>query len=364
MGRRIAQARRRGGLTQAELAAAIDVDRSALSKIESGDRRVSALELGRLAHALGERIEWFVSDGPTTVVSRRNALAGVPSPEIDRLAERVTRSVEFVIEHDARLALPAADPEPMPGTAAEAERLAAHARALLAQPSGGPLPRLAECAASRGLLVFAVDLGAEGADAATVLLRTGGIAIVNGGRQVGRRRLALAHELGHYLVADEYTVDWRIGEGQDAAAREGLFDRFARALLLPAESLRADWSAYSRGNAGDVRTAAVRIASTYRVDMATLATRLIELRVLGHAEASRIRSVRTTRADIVELGLVVADELEPPALPREYELAVLRLFRGETVSTARALDLLLDTWTTDMLPDLPERSEDEVWRYV
>jgi transcriptional regulator with XRE-family HTH domain len=51
-GERIATACNRAGLTQAELASAISVDRSALTKIEIGSRRVSALELTRIAEAL------------------------------------------------------------------------------------------------------------------------------------------------------------------------------------------------------------------------------------------------------------------------------------------------------------------------
>jgi Zn-dependent peptidase ImmA (M78 family) len=250
----------------------------------------------------------------------------------------------------------------MPTTNAEAEKLAHDARLMIGAEPAGPCLNLAALLAAWGLLPFSVELGTESADAATILLRSGGVAVVNGTPRVGRRRFALAHELGHYLVADEYTVDWRVAEYQDVDQREHFFDRFARALLLPEPSLRSDWDNYTDGD--DMRTAAVRIASAYRVDMATLARRLLELGIVGGAEASHIRSVRTTRADIVELNLVVCDELRPPSLPREYERAVLRLYRSESISAARALDLLLDSWTEDMLPELPRRSENEIWQYL
>jgi transcriptional regulator with XRE-family HTH domain len=42
IGARIAGARERAGLTQAQLAGEVDLDRSAISKIENGTRRVSA----------------------------------------------------------------------------------------------------------------------------------------------------------------------------------------------------------------------------------------------------------------------------------------------------------------------------------
>ncbi|GAB2676580.1 hypothetical protein GCM10027271_41890 [Saccharopolyspora gloriosae] len=364
LGRRIGEARGRAGVTQAELATEVGIDRSAIAKIESGQRRVSAVELGRTAAALQMRIEWFLDDAPHALVSRRNAQdPGSPSPRIDAMAERITREVEFVLRHDDRITPAAVQARTMPETAAGAEELAATARNLLRVPLDGPCTGLAEKVAAVGLFPFSLDLGAESADAATVLLDTGGVAIVNGGLRVGRRRLALAHELGHFLVADDYAVDWRIAETLGAEHREALFDRFARALLLPAQSLRAVWEQHTSAD-GDTRTAAVRIASSYRVDMATLARRLIELGLAARPDADRIRATRTNRADIVELDLVVGDELAPPALPREYERAVLRLFRSESITAARAMDLLLDTWTEDMLPTLPQRGEDQIWQYI
>lgn len=365
IGQRIAEARGRAGLTQAELAAAVQLDRSVLAKAESGQRRVSALELARFADALDMRIEWFVQDAPPAILSRRNAQdPGAPSPRIDAMAVRIAREVEFVAEHDDRFTLPDVPVQATPETVDQAEALAATARDLIGVEEEGPCTHLATKVATRGLLVFSFDLGVESADAATILLRNGGIALINGELRVGRRRLALAHELGHYLVADDYTVDWRVAEYQDTDHRESLFDRFARALLLPKESLRAIWARYTSGDHGDTHTAAVRIASSYRVDMATLARRLVELGIVNHTDAHQIRSVRTTRADIVELDLVVGEELTPPDLPREYERAVLRMFRCESISAARALDLLLDTWTAETLPELPKRAEDQIWQYI
>ncbi|MFD1045960.1 ImmA/IrrE family metallo-endopeptidase [Kibdelosporangium lantanae] len=298
------------------------------------------------------------------LVSHRNTQEpGTPSPAIDRMIERIARNTEFVAEIDDRFVL--VDPPrqyEMPTSNAEAEKLAVVARSELDIPPDGPCKRLADKVVTLGLLPFSLDLGVDTADAATVLLRPGGIAVINGANKVGRRRLALAHELGHYLVADEYTVDWRVAENQDSERRENLFDRFARAFLLPEVSLRADWEKFTL--ADDVRTAAVRIASCYHVDMSTLARRLVELGIATNSDAATIRSVRTTRADIVDFDLVVSDELEPPVLPREYERAVLRQYRSELLSAARAVDLLLNTWTEEALPELPMRTENDMWELI
>jgi Zn-dependent peptidase ImmA (M78 family)/DNA-binding XRE family transcriptional regulator len=364
LGQRIAEARGRAGLTQAELAAAIEMSRSTLTKIETGARRVTALELSRIAVALNIRFEWLLEDAPAAIVSHRNAQdPGAPSPRIDGVIERVARNVEFVLDQNERFSLQTAPLQPVPTSAREAETLATSARELLVLEPHEPAVGLAGKTAALGLLVFALDLGTEAADAATILLRSGGATVVNGALRTGRRRLALAHELGHYLVADDFTVDWRVAEYREEQQRESHLDRFARALLLPAAEVKSRWTDYSTGD-GDLRTAAVRLASEYRVDMATLAMRLAELEVLGHSEVRKVRTVRTTRADIVELNLVVAQEMEPPALPRAFEAAVLQLYRSETISAARAVDLLLDTWDEDALPPLPPRSEAEIWQYV
>lgn len=364
LGQRIRKARDRAGLTQAELAGAIQLDRSVVAKIETGARRVSALELARVAEALGERIEWFVEDAPPAIVSRRNLHeAGAPSPAIDKLVERIARSVEFLAAHDPQLRLMAPPPLERPRSNKGVEEVAAEARARLGVDDSAPLLNLSTHAASAGLLVFSIDLGDGAADGASILLTRGGVAVINGHLHVGRRRLTLAHELGHYFFADEFVVDWRVDEAEGSDRWEARVDRFARALLLPASGLKQAWEG-QRHAGDDLRTAAVRVASEFRVDMSTLARRLAELALVTRAEAERVRRVRTTKADIVELELLVPHEFDPPELARAYVESVLRLYRNETITDARATDLLLDTWEESDLPELPNLPESAIWKFV
>jgi Zn-dependent peptidase ImmA (M78 family)/DNA-binding XRE family transcriptional regulator len=352
-------------LTQADLAAAVSLDRSTLTKIELGNRRISALELAQIANALNTRIEWFLDETPKALISHRNTQEpGAPSPAIDVWIERIARDIEFVLANDDRFQLSTPVERATPATADAAEALATDARSLLGIDDIEPCRQLTDKLAELGLLVFAMNLGTESADAATILLASGGVSVINGTMRVGRRRLALAHEFGHFLVADEYTVDWRVAEQTNPERRESLLDRFARALLLPAAGIRQAWQLHGSDDDHDLRSMAVRLASTYQIDMATLARRLVELDLVGPDEASRIRSTSTTRADIVEMDLYVGDELSPPALPRIYERSVLRLYRAELISAGRALDLLLDVWEEDNLPPLAERGEDEIWQYL
>jgi hypothetical protein len=106
------------------------------------------------------------------------------------------------------------------------------------------------------------------------------------------------------------------------------------------------------------------VGAPFRVDMSTLARRLSELGHIGQGEAHQIRATRTTRADIVQLDLLVHDELAPPSLARQYEESVLRLHHSETVSSARAIDLLFDVWGEEDLPQLPQLPENRIWDFV
>ena len=363
MGARVAEARGRAGLTQAELAASASLDRSALAKIETGFRRLTASELARIATAVDERIEWFVTDAPPAIVSHRNVLEpGTASPEIDRIIDRVAREVEFLGDQDDGLALPELPRLERPSTATDAEAAAGKARALLDLDPRVPATGLAEVAARVGILTFVFDLGSSAADAASVLLDRGAVAIVNGTLRGGRRRIALAHEIAHCLFADAYTVDHNVAEHADSDKWEGRLDRFARALLLPRAALLHEWTALRERD--DTRTSAVKLASRFRVDMSTLARRLGEISQLDSAEERTIRTTRTTRADIVEYDLFAHEELPAPELPRAYEQSVLRLYRGSTISAARAADLLFDTWSEDDLPVLPTLPDDAIWSLI
>ena len=347
------------GLTQQDCASKAQMGRTVLAKIETGARRVGAVELARLADALDMRIEWFFEDAPPTVVSRRGAAeAGIPIQEIDRYVERLARELTFLRSLVDNLDLPASPGLPAPTDPADAERVATDVRNRLAYENNQPALELAERAAGIGLLIFSLDCGSGAADGASVLLDRGGVAVVNGYRHLGRRRLTAAHEIGHYVFGDEYSTDWNLLDAS-ASRTEALIDRFARALLLPAGSMRSLWRGVE-----DTRINAVLVAARFRVDMATLATRLAELELASPDETAEVRSTVTRKADIVEHDLFVPWELDPPELPRVYVKAVLDAYRSREISAARALSFLLGTWDEDDLPDLPMLPADAIWSFV
>ena len=359
LGRRIGQARRNRGMTQQECALRAGMERTALAKIETGTRRVGAMELAQLATALDMRIEWFFEDAPQAVVSRRGAAEpGVLPTALDRAVERLAREVTFLGSILDEFDLPASPELPVPRSPSAAEAAADKVRGVLGYEDGEPALDLVGRAAEIGLLIFSLHCDPADADGASVLLDSGGVAVVNGDRQIGRRRLTAAHEIGHYVFADEYSTDWNVLDAS-ASRTESLIDRFARALLLPSDALAGRWHGGEQ-----TRTDAVLIGHEFRVDMSTLAQRLYELEIAPRAEIGKVRDTRIRKADILEHDLFVPTDLSPPDLPRVYVNAALDAYRGREISAARACSLLLETWSDDDLPELPMLPSDAIWSFV
>ncbi len=343
IGRRIAVAREDVGLTQAELGGEVGLDRTAVAKIESSKRKVSATELVRMAAVLDRPIDWFVTESPPAVVSRReDPAAGGRSGLLDRRIERLARDVEF-LETDG--VLPEAETRrlSMPETVDEAEAAATQVRSWMGA-TAGPLIDLQRHCEVAGLLAFSLELGDEGRDAAYVAVQRWGVALINGAVNPGRRRFNLAHELGHHVFADAYAPEVTISPG---SATERMINAFAVHLLLPRADVGEMWEAFD-----DARLAAVAVAVRFRTSWTAVCSQLKNLDLIGDARRAELASDPPTGADFVELGEHWISELDPPAVPPEYGRRVLASYRSGRLTPERATGLL---WGTVRAEELPER---------
>ncbi|WP_348637987.1 helix-turn-helix transcriptional regulator [Blastococcus capsensis] len=80
VGDRVRQARLARGLTQGQLAEQVTLHRTAVARIEAGDRQFSALELFALADALRLPRALLASSPPVAVTSRRAVKVGAETP--------------------------------------------------------------------------------------------------------------------------------------------------------------------------------------------------------------------------------------------------------------------------------------------
>lgn len=347
LGKRIALAREERSLTQAELAGAIGVDRTAVAKLEAGARKVSATELVQIATTLNRPIDWFVFESPPAVVSRRlDPAVGGRSHDLDMRVERLGRDVAFLVD-EGILSSISRSPFEVPADFQAAEQLAARARALLGAPDG-PLYELQRACELVGLLGFSLDLGDLGGNAAYVDVSDLGVALVNGAIDAGRRRFNLAHELAHHLVGDAYAAETSTATSGDT---ERYLNAFAAYLLMPRASVMQVWEDIA---SRDRRLAAVAVAVRFRTSWTATCSHLCNLRTIDHDELEDLVKTPPKKGDFFELGEWWVPELEAPSVPPEYGRRVVRAYRSGKLTAARTVELL---WDTVAFNDLPERDE-------
>ena len=345
VGARVALARRSIGLTQADLAARIGLERTALAKIESGNRNLSALELVALARAADLPIDWFVAESAPVVASRR---AGDlhESSIVDVRVDVLTRDVMQLLELD--LLHPAASrPElsvPRDVTAAETAAMAVRAHAGY---DAGQLIDLAAAAEALGVFAYSLAFPGSDADGAYVAINDElGVALLNGTHQSARRRFTLAHEIGHHVFQDAYAVDL---EATGRSDTESLIDAFAIHLLLPRAALEQRWSDLEGRD--DPRSAAIVIGAEYRLSWTALCGHLVNLGLLDRDQGDIQREAMPRADEYDELDAEITEELAPPMVPRLIVRATRLGYRTHRLGTGRALELVHGTLTEADLPN-------------
>jgi Zn-dependent peptidase ImmA (M78 family)/DNA-binding XRE family transcriptional regulator len=346
VGARVALARDRAGFSQRELAERLGLNRSAVTRIELGQRQLDALELAALAETLGRSAEWFLTAAPDVVASHRSHLpAGRDAQRLEDELERVSRDVELLLDIQPLPTPPVSLPSGVTSTA-EAEARAGEVRELLGRPDG-PLHDLQRLVEGVGLLAFSLDLGSNTVDGGYIRLRDVGLALVNGAVEPARRRFNLAHGLGHHVLADAYPAE--VGIGAATAEREALIDAFAAHLLLPRSSVRRRWDELA-DEWPDTRTRLVVMAAEYRVSWTAMLSQALTIELISGPERELLASRRPVAGDYYETGVQPEPELRPVALAPGYLQASVRAYRRGLISGDRAVELLRRTVAVDELP--------------
>lgn len=349
LGARIADARKATGTSQADLARELAIDRTAISKIEAGQRGVDSLELSRIARALQRPVEWFLELSPESIVSRRAARELSIDSSADLTLEQWSRDVALLID------LGTLTPPAPPRVAFEvvdvetAERAAKFVRQLLGMPVE-PLANLARHAEQLGVYVLCVPMGDEKLDGSYVALGRGGATVVNGSNRTGRRRFTLAHEIGHHVLADAYSAEWIVGTPGDE--HERLIDAFAIHLLMPRAGVLQRWQALTAVN--DIRGAALTLAADFGVSWSAACAHLRNLDLVTDQVRAALVAEGPTKAEYVEREIAIVDDLVPPLVSPAVSAAVLKAHRKSKITRARALELLRGALTAaELQPPYP-----------
>lgn len=357
IGARVRESRQASGISQTELADRLDLERSMLAKVETGDRKLNAHELFRLAETTGFPMEHFLH-APPAVLSRRAAPLAEPDSPATRDAYRMEveltawlRDVRQLTDELGLLCTPA---RPLlytqltgkAVTGREGAREAALWTREQVAADLAPLGSLADVCEQAGQYVCVTDIPGEG-----VSLVDGrvGAAVVSAQRVPGRRRATAAHELGHFVLGDEYSSDLGVNASRDE--REDVVEAFAAELLLPTDAVRAS---HEPGETA-VRPLLVRLAAKYRTSWSLAVHQAVRAGVADAKQRNRLLAQAPTKAEFLDaLGWTPEPDFDAVRVPPRYAQAVMRAYRQGWVTGIRAVALMRDQTTLEDLPVLED----------
>ncbi|WP_433263497.1 helix-turn-helix domain-containing protein [Actinosynnema sp. CS-041913] len=356
IGGRIRAARTLCKLSQDQVAARLGIDRTGVMRMESGARKVSALDLARLAELFEVPLGYFVHSPLAAVVSRRAAVVDEPDAaarevwRLDIALEAHARDVAWLAQADL---LPAAAVPDWPreelATVAAAQAFAQRVRRAMGAPEG-PLGPLADVCAYWGLHMLVVHRDADGASVQVDEAPGHGASVIGDQADPGRRRFTAAHELGHHLLQDPYSSDVGVGASRDE--RERLINAFAQELLLPGDDLRG---ALAAEGAGDPWPTLVRVAARYRVSWSLVVRTAKEHGLIDAASGSTLAARKPVHGDFLSvLGSAPAVDLSLGTTSAVWKQSVLSAYQRALITGVRALEMLHGA--VESVADLPTRT--------
>ncbi|CAA9291319.1 MAG: hypothetical protein AVDCRST_MAG41-4385 [uncultured Corynebacteriales bacterium] len=357
LGARIARAREEAGMTQDGLGNTVHLDRTAISRLEKGERKLSVLELVAVAQALGRPLAYFVDDPVPAAVSRRAdaAQAHETTRLLDAEIEDFAADVRILV--DLGLISPIERPADArtPADHDDTERLARDLRQHLGL-AADPIDDLGATCERLGLYTFSAALGVGGADGGCVEVgderRAVGAAVINGEAPGGRRRMTLAHELGHWVCGDAY-------DRQASADSERMISSFAIHFLAPRAGVTAVWHRHADWSNRD---RALAVGASFRLSWSANLGQLMNLGLLGREEFRALNADEPHAGDYLRLGgLRWQEELARPYVSPGFTAACLNGYVSGRLTAARTMELLRGTLPAGELPH-PEASSDHLRR--
>ncbi|MFK0074617.1 helix-turn-helix domain-containing protein [Arthrobacter woluwensis] len=296
-------ARRARGFTQVELAARAGTTQPSIQRYENNLREPDAETLERIATALGVTVSFLThasrpegamavqahmrrrSTAPATTWRRLEAELNMTRWHIARLYEQVSLK--------ATAAVPQFDPEHY--SPADAARLV---RTQWRLPLG-PVRNLTSWLESAGILVLEYDFGSPKVDGLSQWSGDHPIIVLNSQVPTDRKRLTLAHELGHIVLHNGYA-----GDDMEQQANE-----FAAEFLMPEDVIKPSLRSMKPSQIIDLKR-------VWGVSMAALVERAYQLDLMTKLQRTSFYKMLNARG--WRFSEPASDELAPetPELAR------------------------------------------------
>lgn len=355
IGARLKEARRSRGIIQETAAEQIGVSRTTITAMEQGLRRVSPVELMKLASLYGRTVNELVRLGEPVedfAVQLRSTLGQRASEEADlsiyvAVFQRLCEDY-FELERICNAPMNRKYPEMYQIQHVEpegaGEDIAMTERNRLGM-GDGPILHLRELLESDvGLRIFYIDLPSRVAAMFAYTEKFGGCIAVNLKHPEERRRMSIAHDYAHFLTHRFRADIVRLGQHQRKPAHERFADAFARYFIMSPAGLRRRYNDLLQSREGRITPADLcRLADYYSVSVEALTRMLEELRLLKVGTWDKLvgDGFRVREAQNM-LDLPGHRNTEYPLPSRYYYLAVEAFRRGDISEGQFAHFLRLD----------------------
>lgn len=246
-GQVLSTARRAVGMTQEEVALAADITQAALSRYENGMREPDEDVLARLASVLGVTVEFLqeadrVLGGMAIDAHMRRRQTAKPTVW-RQLEARLNmyrmhaRKIYNQVDIRADQTIPRLDPfEVSPDAAARIVRMQWRMPV-------GPVHSLIRWLEAAGCVVIEEDFGTGRVDGLSQWIDDYPVVMINSQSPTDRKRLTIAHELGHLVL---HSVDVTTDVEADA-------NQFAAEFLMPADVIRPQLRTVNLGKLRDLK---------------------------------------------------------------------------------------------------------------
>jgi Zn-dependent peptidase ImmA (M78 family)/transcriptional regulator with XRE-family HTH domain len=343
LGRRIAEARKARGRTQAEVADFLGCSRPTYIAIEKGDRAAKSDEISRLAPFLGRKVHELVRPADP-VVDLQPHLRAVAEKmkgadqealkaavdEFQRLAEDY-RGLERRMNAPLRSNYAAEVALNSRIDAAElAESVALQERHRLGVGDQPVIYLRSTLEWDVGLRIFFWDLPSAIAGMYAYTADLGGCILVNRRHPHGRRRLSMLHGYGH-LIVERFKpgIDSLTWTGRKPAG-ERFAESFGLCFLMPASSVRQRFHDVVTAT-GDFQGADLhRMSHFYHVSIEAMALRLEQLGLIPRGSRQFLKGSKFSPREAAELLRLQPRPADDEPFPERYRyLAVAARERGE-----------------------------------
>ncbi|HZJ05987.1 MAG TPA: XRE family transcriptional regulator [Nocardioidaceae bacterium] len=300
LGEALRAARRAQGMTQDDLVERAGITQAALSRYENDLREPSREVIEALAEALGVTPSLLLAGhrvlGAMAVDVHMRRRATAPARAWKRLEARLNMYRLHTSQLMDEVALRTERVIPLIDPAEEDAATAARITRMQWRMPVGPVRSLTRWMESAGCLVIEEDFATTRVDGLSQWVEDCPVILINARMPADRKRLTLAHELGHLVLHSEHMTT---SPEEDANA-------FAAEFLMPAEVIRPELRNLTLGKLHDLKR-------SWMVSMQALIERAWNLKLLSASERARLYKQFGARGWRTREPL--SNEL-PPELPR------------------------------------------------